>query len=68
MRFGDVEHAKDPTADVRLAAYDVVYVPKMGISEVYKFYNQYVAQFVNPSFGFSYIINPAVGAATVIAH
>ncbi len=68
VRYGEVEHAKDPTADVRLAPYDVVYVPKMGIAEVYKFYNQYVQQFVNPSFGFSYIINPAVGAATVVAH
>ena len=67
VRYGDVEHAKDPTADVRLAPYDVVYVPKMGIAEVYKFYNQYVQQFINPSFGFSYIVNPAAGAATVIA-
>lgn len=58
----------DPNADVRLAPYDVVYAPKMGISEVYKFYNQYVQQFINPTFGFSYIVNPAAGAATVITH
>jgi len=58
LRYGEVEHARDPTADVRLAPYDVVYVPKMGIAEVYKFYNQYVQQFVNPSVGFSYILNP----------
>jgi polysaccharide export outer membrane protein len=64
VRYDEVEHAKDPTADVRLAPYDVVYVPKMGIAEVYKFYNQYVAQFINPSFGFSYIVNP--GAAAVV--
>ena len=68
VRFNDIEFAKDPTADVRLAAYDVVYVPKMGVAEVYKFYNQYVAQFVNPSFGFSYIVNPAAAAGTVITH
>ncbi len=67
VRYGAVEHAEDPTADVRLAPYDVVYVPKMGIAEVYKFYNQYLQQFVNPSFGFSYILNPAAAGATVIS-
>ena len=65
VRYRAVEHATDPNADVRLAPYDVVYVPKMGIAEVYKFYNQYVQQFVNPSFGFSYIVNPT--AAAVVA-
>jgi polysaccharide export outer membrane protein len=65
VRYGAIEHAADPTADVRLAPYDVVYVPKMGVAEVYKFYNQYVQQFINPSFGFSYIVNPG---AAVIAH
>ena len=37
----------------------------MGIAEVYKWYNQYVQQFVNPSFGFSYLINPGSAAAVV---
>ncbi len=55
----------DPLADVRLAPYDVVYVPKSGIAEVYKFYNQYIQQFANPSFGFSYLLNPT-NAGTVI--
>ncbi|MGA3398213.1 MAG: polysaccharide biosynthesis/export family protein [Acetobacteraceae bacterium] len=68
VRYGAIEHAVDPNADVRLAPYDVVYAPKMGIAEVYKFYNQYVQQFINPTFGFSYIVNPAAGAATVITH
>ena len=49
-----------------LAPYDVVYVPKMGIAEVYKFYNQYVLQFVNPTFGFSYIVNPTGAGTTVL--
>ena len=40
--------AEDPHADVRLAPYDVVYVPKLGVAEVYKWYNQYIQQFVNP--------------------
>jgi polysaccharide export outer membrane protein len=51
-------------ADVRLAPYDVVYVPKLGIAEVYQFYNQYIGQFANPAFGFSYQLNPTPGLTT----
>jgi polysaccharide biosynthesis/export protein len=51
----------DPSSDIRLAPYDVVFVPKLGIAEVYKWYNQYIQQFANPSFGFSYLINPTAG-------
>jgi polysaccharide export outer membrane protein len=63
-----VRQAHDANADVRLAPYDVVYVPKLGIAEVYQFYNQYIGQFANPSFGFSYLVNPtaAVSTGTVI--
>jgi polysaccharide biosynthesis/export protein len=53
-----LRQARNPDADVRLAPYDVVYVPKLGIAEVYQFYNQYIGQFANPSFGFSYQLNP----------
>ena len=53
-----MRQGQDPDGDVRLAPYDVVYVPKMGIAEVYQFYNQYIGQFANPSFGFSYLLNP----------
>jgi polysaccharide export outer membrane protein len=53
-----LRQGRDPNADVRLAPYDVVYVPKLGIAEVYQFYNQYIGQFANPSFGFSYLLNP----------
>jgi polysaccharide biosynthesis/export protein len=66
VRYRAIEHAEDPAADVRLAPYDVVYVPKSGIAEVYKWYNQYIGQFANPSLGFSYIING--GATAVIPH
>jgi protein involved in polysaccharide export with SLBB domain len=55
----------DPSADVRLAPYDVVYVPKLGISEVYTWYNQYIGQFANPSFGFSYLVNPTENVTPV---
>ena len=44
--------------DVRLAPYDVVYVPRTGVGEVYKFFNQYVQQFVPVSWGFSYALGP----------
>jgi len=61
-----VRQGRDPNADVRLAPYDVVYVPKLGIAEVYQFYNQYIGQFANPSIGFSYLLNPGAAGNTVI--
>ena len=66
VRFQDVMWGKDPAADVRLAPYDVVYVPRTGISEVYRFVNSYLLQFVPVSWGFSYLVNPAAGAASVV--
>jgi hypothetical protein len=33
---------------------------------VYQFYNQYIGQFANPSFGFSYLLNPENAGGTVI--
>jgi polysaccharide biosynthesis/export protein len=67
VRYRAIEHAMDPAADVRLAPYDVVYVPKSGIAEVYKWYNQYIQQFANPSFGFSYIVNPTAAGTVITA-
>ena len=62
-----LRQGRDSNADVRLAPYDVVYVPKLGIAEVYQFYNQYIGQFANPSFGFSYLLNPtATTGSTVV--
>ncbi len=66
-RYSAVIHGDDPTADVRLAPYDVVYVPKTGVAEVYKFFNQYVQQFVPVSWGFSYLVNNNPGANVVTA-
>ncbi len=56
VKWKALRQGRDPDADVRLAPYDVVYVPKMGIAEVYQFYNQYIGQFANPSFRFSYLV------------
>ncbi len=66
VNWNAVRHADNPNADVRLAPYDVVYVPKTGIAEVYKWYNQFIQQFANPSFGFSYVINPGSGGNTIV--
>jgi polysaccharide export outer membrane protein len=66
VKWKAVRQGRDPNADVRLAPYDVVYVPKMGIAEVYQFYNQWIQQFANPSFGFSYLLNPTETGSTVV--
>lgn len=66
VRFNDVMWGKDPTADVRLAPYDVVYVPRSSIAEVYRFFNQYLLQFVPISWGFSYLVNPGTAATSVV--
>ncbi|MCB1782663.1 MAG: polysaccharide export protein [Alphaproteobacteria bacterium] len=42
-----------PGADVRLAAYDVVYVPRTAVAENYKNYEQYIQQFIRPALGLS---------------
>lgn len=57
----DYESAKtglDPASDVHLAAYDVVFVPRSGVADVYTYFQQFVQQFLPPSFGMSYQINP----------
>jgi polysaccharide biosynthesis/export protein len=58
-RYGDIIHGKAATGDVRLAPYDVVYVPRTGVAEVFKFFNQYVQEFVPVSWGFSYAMGPS---------
>lgn len=71
-KYGEIMHGRDPAADVELAPFDVVYVPRTGIAEVYRYFNQYIQQFVPVSWGFSYVLPrnggtsvvPAAGAAT----
>jgi polysaccharide export outer membrane protein len=65
-RYADLRHGRDPSADVRLAPYDVVFVPKSGIAEVYKWYNQYIQQFANPNFSFTFLLNPASTGTTLL--
>lgn len=65
VRWKDITHARNPDADVRLADYDVVYVPKLGVEEVYKWYHEYIEQFAHPSFGFSYLVAPGSSSGVV---
>ena len=59
-RLQDVIWGRDPAADIRLAPYDVVYVPRSGVAEVYRFFYQYFLQFVPVTWGFSYTMGPGV--------
>ncbi len=43
-----------PSKDIRLAAYDVVFVPRTGVADAYKSFQQNVQQFLPTSFGFGY--------------
>ena len=61
--YKDVMWGRNPMADVRLAPYDLVYVPRSGIAEVYRYFHEYFLQFVPVNWGFSYVVNP--GAAVV---
>lgn len=66
VRFQDIMWGKNPASDVRLAPYDVVFVPRSGIAEVYRFFNQYLLQFVPVSWGFSYVVNPGAAGTTIL--
>ncbi len=50
----------NPAADVSLAPFDVVYVPRTGIAQIYVWFNQHFQQFVPVNWGFSYNLNPLV--------
>ncbi len=50
----------DARADVQLAPFDVVYVPRTGIGQIYVWFNQHFQQFVPVNWGFSYNVNPVV--------
>jgi polysaccharide export outer membrane protein len=56
-----IVHGEAPVADVRLAQYDIVVVPRTGIYETWTYWNQYLQQFLPVGWGFSYNINPVVG-------
>ncbi len=61
-RYEDALSGRDPAADVALAPFDVVVVPKTGVAALYGWFNQYVQQFVPVSWGFSYNVTPFVSS------
>lgn len=52
----------DPASDVRLAPYDVVYVPRSGIADAGLHYDQYIRQFLPINGGLNYQLNDAASA------
>ena len=55
--FKAIASGSDPSNDVRLAPFDVVFVPRSSIAEANVMYEQYFKNFVNPSVGASYSLN-----------
>lgn len=58
--YHDAVTGDDPASDVRLAPYDIVYVPRTGVGNVYLNYQQDVQQFlpISGNIGAEYMINP----------
>ena len=46
----------NPAGDIQLAPYDILYVPKTGIADVWTAYNQYFLKFLPNNFGIGYAI------------
>jgi polysaccharide export outer membrane protein len=49
--YENLTRGGDPTKDVRLASYDVVFVPRTAVADAYKSYQQSVQQFLPASIG-----------------
>lgn len=47
--YDDAVSGRNPGADVRLAAYDVIYVPRLAVAEAFLNYQQFFQQFITPS-------------------
>jgi polysaccharide export outer membrane protein len=56
-RLRDVMREHDPAADVEVAPYDVVYVPRGGEADVHRYLNEYLVQLVPVIWGFSYNVS-----------
>jgi polysaccharide export outer membrane protein len=56
LDYWSVAQGKNPAGDIQLASYDVIYVPRTGIANVYWAYNQYFKQFIT----FSLPVSPTV--------
>jgi polysaccharide export outer membrane protein len=56
--YHDAVTGEDPSSDVRLAPYDIVYVPRSGIGNAYLNYQQDIQQFIPLSGSGVYEVNP----------
>jgi polysaccharide export outer membrane protein len=54
VSFSDATTGADPAADVVLRPYDVLFVPRTPVANLYLFFQQTIQQFVPSSFGLSY--------------
>jgi polysaccharide export outer membrane protein len=54
MNYDAAVRGEKPADDIELAAYDVLFVPKTGVADVYTAYNQYFKQFLPSNLGFNF--------------
>lgn len=52
--YKSVTDGSDPAGDIRLASYDVVFVPRTDIADAYKSFQQNIQQFLPASIGLGY--------------
>jgi polysaccharide export outer membrane protein len=54
MNYDAAARGEKPSDDVQLANYDVLFVPKTGVADVYTAYNQYFKQFLPSNIGLNF--------------
>jgi polysaccharide export outer membrane protein len=56
VNFGATARGYKPGDNIHLAPYDVLYVPKTGVADVWTGYNQWFQKFLPPNFGLGYAL------------
>jgi len=56
MNYDAAVRGVKPADDIQLAAYDVLFVPKTGVADVYTAYNQYFKQFLPTNLGLNFAL------------
>jgi polysaccharide export outer membrane protein len=54
VNYDAAARGEKPADDTQLAAYDVLFIPRTGVADVYSAYNQYFKQFLPPNIGFGF--------------
>jgi len=57
VNFDATAKGYNPAGNIQLAPYDILYVPKTGIADVWTAYNQYFLKFLPNNFGVGYAIS-----------